>query len=135
MNKLWQRTTNEHPARRLLLWSCLWGGGVAWALHLMAVWVVAEFGCMSALGRPGPLGASWVAWVILGVSALCLALAGLATLASWRYSRGGGGSDGERPGRFAARTGLVANPLFIFIIIAQTLPVFFYLRDCGTYII
>ncbi len=125
--------SNDSP-HRLLLWSCLWGGGVAWALHLMTVWVLAEFGCMTALGRPGPFGFSWVAWTILGVSALCLAFAGLATLVCWRHSQGEG-TDGERPGRFAARTGLVANPIFMFIIIAQTLPVFFYMRDCGTYIL
>jgi hypothetical protein len=129
------QTLSNDPPHRLLLWSCLWGGGVAWMLHLAAVWLIAEFGCMTALGRPGPMGYSWVAWTILGVSLLCLAVAGLATLVSWKYSQGGGGSDGERPGRFAARTGLVANPIFMFIIISQTLPVFFYMKDCGTYII
>ncbi len=129
-------TSQAHdPKHRLLLWSCLWGGGVTWMLHLAAVWVIAEFGCMTALDQPGPLGFSWVSWTILGVSLVCLAVAGLATLVSWRHSRDGSGPDEERPGRFAARTGLVVNPIFMFIIVAQTLPVFFYMRECGSYIL
>ncbi|MEX1049246.1 MAG: hypothetical protein WED15_06940 [Akkermansiaceae bacterium] len=125
---------SHDPRDRLLLWSCLWGGGVIWMLHLLAVWTIAEFGCLTALARPGPLEISWVAWLILAVSVVLLSLTGLITWISWRRAGGGGGSDGERPGRFAARVGLVVNPLFGLIIIAETLPVFFYLRDCGTHL-
>jgi len=135
MKRFSEPSASESPPHRLRVWSCLWGGGLAWALHLAAVWAIAEFGCMTAMARPGPLEVSWVAWGILGVSVLCLALAGIATLESWRQAHSGAGSGGERPARFAAGSGVVVNSLFMFIIIAQTLPVFFYLRDCGTYLL
>lgn len=118
------------PAGRLRLWACLWGGGAAWTAHLLAVWLIAEFGCLTGLAKPGPLDISWVAWLILAVTVVCLALAGIATYASWRHAR----RDTGKPARFLGRTGLVANPLFMLVIIVQTLPVFFYLRDCGVYI-
>jgi fatty acid desaturase len=126
---------SDHPHNRLLLWSCMWGGGVLWLFHLVAVWLAAEFGCLTALAKLGPLGISWVAWVILAVSVVILLLTGVITWISWHHSRGGGASDGERPGRFAARVGLVANPLFGLVIIAETLPIFYYLKDCGTYLL
>lgn len=118
--------SNDSPSR-LSLWSCLWGGGVVWILHFLAVWVIAEFGCLTRLADPGPLEISWVAWLIMGVSLLCLGMAAGLSYFSWRCSRGGGDC-------FAARVGVVANPIFMLIIVAETLPVFYYLRDCGSYI-
>lgn len=122
-------------AGRLLLWSCLWGGGVAWLVHLLSIWLLAEFGCLGALAEPGPLDVSRVAWLVLAASALCFVAAGVATLASWRCRRHGGdagaGEDAEAA-RFVSRYGLVANPLFMLIILAQTLPVFFHLSDCAS---
>jgi hypothetical protein len=96
-------------------------------LHFLAVWVIAEFGCFTRLANLGPFGFSWVAWLILAVSLLCLVMAAGVSYLSWRYSRGGEAC-------FAARVGVVANPMFMLIIIAETLPVFYYLKDCGTYI-
>ncbi len=127
-----ERSISEVPAAsgRLRLWSCRWCGGVAWGLHLVTVWLIAEFGCPSELARPGPLGVSGVAWLALAVSIGCLALGGLATWASWRRSRGGG----EEPARFIGKVGLVANPLFMLVIAAQTMPIFFHLQECGNYI-
>ncbi len=125
-------------AGRLLVWGSLWGGGVAWLLHLLAVWALAEFGCLSPLARPGPLEVSWVAWLGLAVSVLFFALGGVATWASWRCGRRFGAvtpPEGGDTVRFVARYGLVANPLFMLIIITQTLPFFYYLSDCGTYMV
>lgn len=115
---------------RATIWCSLWGGGCAWLLHLLAAWAFAEFGCLSGLGRPGPAGISQVAWLVLGVSALCFGMAGAALGLSRRCGR----IDGET-GRFAARYGVWVNGLFMLIIAAQTMPVFFHLKDCGNHII
>lgn len=125
-------------AGRLLIWGSLWGGGVAWFLHLLAVWAFAEFGCLSRLAHPGPLDVSWVAWLGLVASLLCFALGGVATWASWRCRQrleAAHPPAGGETARFVVRCGLVANPFFMLIIVTQTLPIFYYLRDCGTYIV
>ncbi len=118
---------------RLFVWSSLWLGGIAWLLHLLTAWALAEFGCMSALAGPGPAGISWVAWGILAATVPCLLLCGLASWAGWRCGRGPMGG-GETAG-FFVRFGLAANPLFALIIIAQTIPVFYHLKDCGIHIV
>jgi len=117
------------PANRFLLWSCMWGGGLAWLLHFLAIWICAEFGCLGGWGVAGPLEISRVAWLVLTVSGVCLALAGLASYASWHWCSRNSDSGIEA---FVARYGTVANPVFMLVIAVQTLPVFFHLRDCGS---
>lgn len=112
--------------KRLVDWSCLWGGGVAWGLHLVAAWLIAEFGCVGGSRDTSGDGVSPVAWAVFGTTAVCLGLAGWATWSSWRRTRGGAAGSG-----FIGRTGLILNPLFAMVILAQTVPVFFYLKDCG----
>jgi hypothetical protein len=116
---------------RFLLWFSLWGGGIAWAMHLFVVWIIAEFGCIGGLARPGPLQVSWVVWAVVAASLVFIGLAGLAIGGSLLCRRKLAGEDA----RFVARFGLAANPLFLLIIIAQALPVFFYLQDCGSYLV
>lgn len=106
---------------------CLWGGGVAWAIHFMVAWSIAEFGCLGETRETtDDRGVSILAWAILGVTMVCLALAAWATLASWRRAR----AAREAETGFVGRAGLIANPLFMFIILVQTVPVFFHLNDC-----
>jgi hypothetical protein len=127
------RSGNPHklpPRDRAMIWCGLWGGGCAWFAHLLGAWMFAEFGCLSGMGLPGPAGISQVAWLVLGISALCMALAGAAAVLSRRCGR-----ITDETGRFAERYGVWVNGLFMLIIAAQTAPVFFYLKDCGSYIV
>lgn len=117
-------------------WVGLWGGGVVWLLHFLSIWALAEFGCLGPLARPGALGVSVVAWLVLAVTALALALAGAATWLGWHTerrarSRGAGASDPAEAVAFAARVGWVAGALFTFVILIEAVPVLFYLRGCG----
>lgn len=113
---------------RLLLWSRLWVGGLAWLLHFLSIWVAAEFGCLSSFARPGLGGVSVVAWIVLLLSAVFVGLAGFAAFRSCRRTpvTAGDGSDA-----FLGRFARVANGIFLLIIVVETLPVFFYLKDCG----
>jgi len=113
--------------KRFLLWSCLWGGGVAWLLHFLAIWICAEFGCISGLGVPGMLGISRVAWLVLVLTVVFLMPAGLAFYASWRWCPRQPG-----PGTFVSHCGMAANASFMLVIAVQSLPVFFHLRSCGS---
>jgi hypothetical protein len=113
--------------RRWLLWVCLWGGGAAWLLHFIAIWICAEFGCISGLGRPGPLGISLVAWLVLAFTGIFIMLGNLALYNSWRLCHHKHALE-----RFVARCGLVLNAMFLLIIAVQSVPVFFYLKSCGS---
>jgi hypothetical protein len=121
------------PGHRLLIWTSLWGGGVAWLLHLAAAWILSEFGCLGRLAQPGPRDISWVAWSILGVTVLCLALGAFSVWTSYLCAREPAAIP--QTTRLVSRYGLAANPIFMLIITTQAIPVFYYLRDCGTYII
>jgi hypothetical protein len=117
----------EKPhAKRWRLWACLWGGGCAWLLHFIVIWVCAEFGCISGLGRPGPLGVSIVAWLVLAFTVMFLALGSFALHASWGLRHREQALD-----RFVARCGLALNTFFLLVIAVQSIPVFFHLKNCG----
>jgi hypothetical protein len=48
----------EREISRPALWFTLWSGAVAWLLHLLLVYGIAEFGCGSGLGDRQVLGIS-----------------------------------------------------------------------------
>lgn len=114
---------------RFRFWSQFWGGGLAWLLHFLTIWVAAEFGCLSALSRPGPAGVSLVAWVVLGLSAFFIGIAlwGLLTSPARMVAL-----DTVETDLFVRRFARVANVIFLLVIVAQTVPAFFYLKDCGS---
>lgn len=128
------RTDERLHVVRGRVWVGLWGGGVAWLLHFLSSWALAEFGCMGPLARSGALGVSWVAWTVLGVTALALALAAAATWIGWqteRRARARPASSADEAAAFAARVGWIAGALFTLVVVVEAVPVLFYLRDCG----
>lgn len=112
------------------------GGGTAWLLHLLLSYLVAEFGCLRGLGEIRILGITAVAWLLILVSLLTLALAGIATFVSWRIreklGRAAENADeaGDGAKHFAARAGLITNGLFFFIILVESLPILYFLHGC-----
>jgi hypothetical protein len=122
---------------RLVLWSSMWGGGVAWLIHLIVAWLFAEFGCLGGWQAQSWLGVSRVAWLVLALSAFCLLLALLAAWGSvWcrRRAEGEPTPEGVDTTRFIAHYGIWVNVLFVLVIVAQTVPALFYSRDCGAHI-
>lgn len=108
----------------------LLGGGVAWLLHLVLAYAIAEFGILSGLVETRWAGLDAVSWLLLAVSAAMLALAAASVRVSRRLCQGKE-SDEEprRTVRFCARFGLAANLTFLVIIAVQTIPIFFFLRS------
>lgn len=114
-------------------WFALLGGGVAWTLHLLSAYAIAEFGCLSGLGDW--LGIPVIIWLIAGITLPLLALSAVATLVGMRYERRHGthehaALEADDPGVSLVRYGIVANALFILTILAQTVPLVFFLRGC-----
>jgi heme/copper-type cytochrome/quinol oxidase subunit 2 len=119
---------------RWALWFGLWGGGVAWLLHLLLVYGIAEFGCLSGLGQVRAAGITVVAWLLIGASVLTLLIAGAALLVALRSrdraNAAGQTAPGDDAELFVGRAGWIATALFLAIILIQSIPIFFFLKDC-----
>lgn len=95
--------------------------------HLLLSVLVAEFGCVAGLGEVRFLGINLVAWLLLLVALLALGGGMIATVFSYRLEKR------ERSGgarKFSARTALIANLIFVFVILMQSVPIFYFLHDC-----
>lgn len=113
------------PARpsRWRLRFALLGGGVAWLLHLLLVYLIAEFGTLSGLAHhQWGAGLGVVSWLLLGCSAVMLSLAVVAIVVARALLR-----TSREPLRFCARLGLASNVAFSIIIAVQTIPIFYFL--------
>jgi hypothetical protein len=126
--------------RRSRLWFGLIGGAMAWLLHLIAASIIAEWGCVSGLYQRELWGMTAVTWLLVIVSVLMSLLAVAATWSAYWVDRVYREAEAsERPDSTAethatdvymARVGLWSSALFVFIIIAQCVPIFFFLREC-----
>jgi preprotein translocase subunit SecG len=125
--------TLSHPEtwRR---WFAFLGGGIAWTLHLLSIYMIGEFGCVSGWGDITYLGLSAVAWSILLVSVLLLVPAVAATIVGYRDARQDSlfeSPQGEdEGGEYLSRLGWILSGLFTLIILVESLPVFAYLHGC-----
>jgi hypothetical protein len=115
-------------------WFAFLGGGFAWTFHLLSIYAVGEFGCVSGMGNMTYAGISKVAWMILTLSVLALAVAVAAAFVGYRDKHWDRSqkviSAEDDGGRFLSSFGFLLSSLFVFIIFVETLPVFFYLDGC-----
>jgi hypothetical protein len=120
---------------RARVWFALLGGAVAWTLQLMLAYIIAEFGCLSGLGEKQAGGLTVVAWLLLGLSAAALALAAGAAITAARIRRNPAGpvelqTESALTLAFSGRLGVVTNLVFLVIIAVQSVPIFYFLRNC-----
>ncbi len=115
-------------------WFAFLGAGVAWTAHLLSIYAIGEFGCVSGLDRLSYGGISAVAWMIIIVTGLCLLLAAAATWVAYEDKRRDeemkappGQDEG---GEYLSRFGFILSALFTLIILVETMPVFAYLHGC-----
>lgn len=126
-------TIIEDGVRPWQLWIGLLGGAIAWLVRFLLVYVIAEWGCVPPLPEVRMLGMTGTAWLLLLVSvAMFVAACAAAVLAhrSARTHRQDADDDRTTPGRFMARTGLLLSALFAFIILVETIPIFFFTSHC-----
>lgn len=115
-------------------WFAFLAAGVAWTGHLLSIYAIGEFGCVSGLDRHTYWSVSAVAWLIIAATVLCLLPAVAATVIAYRDKR----RDDElkvppgqdEGGEYLTRFGFILSGLFTLIIVVETLPVFAYLDGC-----
>jgi hypothetical protein len=117
---------------RFRLGFALFGGAFAWMMHLMLAYAAAEFGCSSHLGGRDYRGISIVAWLELILTGVTSVVAGAATAIAYGLHRELRNEHGEESAtaRKAAWVGLTSSGAFLFIILFESIPIFFYLRGC-----
>jgi hypothetical protein len=115
------------------IWFGLFGGAIAWTVHLMLAYVAAEFGCVGRLGDRNYLGISLVAWLEVALTLATTLTAGAATVVSHLQHR----RLQLRPEdvavgaeRSVAWTGVITSGLFTFIIVFESIPILYYLQTC-----
>jgi predicted ferric reductase len=119
-----------------MLWFGLLGGAIAWLIHLVLAYAIAEFGCVSPFHDKFLWGFSGVAWLITAVTVMCLAIASaslfLARRSQARFASAVVAMQVEPHDVrvFMSRFGVITSNLFILFIVVQTIPILFYLRGC-----
>ncbi len=117
------------------LWFGLLGGAIVWTIHFMLAFGIAEFGCVSGLGQRRYGGISLVAWLELAITAAAFSIAMAATAVAYRnQGRLNSQAPSSRPTsevhEYTARAGFYTSAIFSFVILFESIPIFFYLRHC-----
>ena len=116
----------------------LFAGAIAWLVHLVGAAVVAEWGCFAGLDRWRFGGVSAIAWTVIAITAATLLLAVAATWSAYRAERRYSGTATDSPDgdekrgndAFMAKVGFWADMVFALIILAQSVPILFFLTGC-----
>lgn len=104
------------------------GGALAWSLHLLGAWLLAEFRCVAAREEAATLGIGATSALLLALSAAALSAAVFATWVGWIDGRRLTGT--ESPYLYLARFGKLTNAVFTLVIAFQSVPIFYFLRGC-----
>lgn len=128
-------TATNGDVSRASLWFGLFGGAVAWLIHFMSAYVVAEFGCVGGLGERSFWNMSLVVWLELILTVAGVLLAAVSTTVAWRrHLRLSAFSDGadikQQAEQYMARAGVLTSGIFTFVILFESIPIFFYLQRC-----
>lgn len=113
------------------------GGGAAWMIHLLLVYLIAEFGCLAGFDRFLFLNLTAVVWLLITASIIALALGIWATVSAWKTWKQTAHRAESKPETengdgecFAARTGFWLNGFFSFVILVESLPILYFLQAC-----
>jgi hypothetical protein len=125
---------------RSRLWFGLLGGAIAWFIHLVAASFIAEWGCVSGLHERELLGFTVITWSLIAVSVfmivVSLASAWSAYWVNHHYHKvtsqeqDDWAADIHGTDIYMAQVGVWSSAMFVFIIAAQCVPIFFFLRGC-----
>lgn len=119
-------------------WFAFLGGAVAWLVHLLGVYLISEFGCVSGFAAQRWAGFSAVAWLLLLASLAPLLVAIAAMVVGYRDARherqqlqdAGPSSDALSPIGWLSHAGWLFSGLFAITIAIEAIPALYYLSGC-----
>jgi hypothetical protein len=114
-------------------WFAIFGGALAWLAHLLGAYAIAEFGCIAGLGKVTLLQITAVAWLLIGLSVVMAGVAFAAVAVSLHRRRQVLPVARDRagtPAMYISRLGFIAGVFFTVVIVAQSIPIIFYLGRC-----
>jgi hypothetical protein len=123
---------------RSRLWFGLLGGAIAWFVHLVGASIISEWGCLSGLHQNELAGITVVAWMLIGLSVIMAIIAVVAASSAFQVNRhynqaaGGDAHESDEHGTdvYMARVGVWSSGLFVLIILAESLPILYFLTEC-----
>jgi hypothetical protein len=128
-----QRDTSFSPTGRSL-WFSLLGAPSAWLVHFLAIWVIAEWGCLAGWSRFTILGFDAITVLLVLATFMVLPLviaAGLMAWRIWQRTRANANDRGsEHRSAYMSFGGVVLSTLFAFAIFLESLPALL-LHPCG----
>ncbi|HEU5103654.1 MAG TPA: hypothetical protein VFU22_31780 [Roseiflexaceae bacterium] len=128
-----QRDTPFSPTGRSL-WFSLLGAPSAWLVHFLAIWVIAEWGCLASWSRFTLLGFDAITVLLVLATFLVLPLviaAGMMAWRIWQRTRANANDGGsEHRSAYMSFGGVVLSTLFAFAIFLESLPALL-LHPCG----
>jgi heme/copper-type cytochrome/quinol oxidase subunit 2 len=131
-------TVTTPGVSRSRLWFGLLGGAIAWFVHLFGASIISEWGCLSGLHQHELAGVNAVAWTLIALSAIMTIVAVAAAISAFQVNRQynhaaeGGADESDEHGTevYMARVGVWSSALFVFIILAESLPILYFLAEC-----
>lgn len=108
----------------------LLGAPLAWSVHFLVVWSIAEWSGLTGTLSGIFLGITSRAWLLFAVTVIALAAAVASILVARRCHRRLRRDEYQEPLKTAAwvaRTGIINGYVFAFVIAFESVPIFFYL--------
>lgn len=105
---------------KLSIWAFL--GGIAWMVHFLLIYALAEFGCEIN-------AEAMVRWSIILLTIL-LFLAGILAIYKCFKLKSSINNEIYPSGYFLVNFGIFSNALFSFIIAYQSIPIFYFRGEC-----
>ncbi len=96
-------------------------GSILWVIHFMSIYAFAEFGCQSNW--------KWTSGVIMGITFICFLLGLFSIYKSYKVSQLIS-KETQSTLYFLAHYGIINNAVFTFIMIYQSVPVFYFRGEC-----
>lgn len=116
------RTTRSEPVSQLSLWFGLLGGAAAWAAHLVLAYALVPLAC--ARGLEILLYATIPLTMVVAIAAIAFAWRGWSRVRELADETDENGNRlvSQRV-RFMALSGLAMSTYFLFVIVAQSVPI------------
>jgi hypothetical protein len=119
-----KRDTSSSTAR--WLWLGLLGAPSIWMVHFLAIWMIAEWGCLAGWSGFTLLGFQAITVLLVIVTCIALPLvvaAGLLAWRNWRWARASTNEyEADNRSVYMGFGGVALSTLFGFAILLESLP-------------